>query len=237
MKKTLTFYSIIWAISLAVFNAVVFLVPRELCGIDRWAQSGFWVGYALSTVAFIGQLITCILCLRHTNPDRIFLRLSLPLTAHTALIVSLVAGAVFMLIPTIPAWIGSIVSLVLLLYFVVAVLKAQIAVQLIAGVDERIKQTTAFLRAATDEAYNVMQSAEGEALRASAKKVWEALRYSDPVSHERMAGVEYSIDAALKQFRETVLSGNAESATEEAEQLLRLISERNQACKTLKSVR
>jgi hypothetical protein len=117
------------------------------------------------------------------------------------------------------------------------VLKAQIAVQLIAGVDERIKQTTAFLRAATDEAYNVMQSAEGEALRASAKKVWEALRYSDPVSHERMAGVEYSIDAALKQFRETVLSGNAEGATEEAEQLLRLISERNQACKTLKSVR
>ena len=236
MNKVLKFYGLIWLISLAIFNAIVFLVPRELCGVDRWAEGGFWVGYALSTVSFLAHLLTGVLCLRHNDPNKVFLRLSLPLTASVTLIASLVAGCIFMLIPTVPAWIGSIISLVFLLLFVVAVLKAQIAISLVSAVDTKIARQTSFMRTATGHANNILQAA-GDSTRDVAKKVWEALRYSDPMSHDRLATVEGHIAAALNELEQAVRAGDANAAGETAEQLLCLIRQRNNDCKMLKSVR
>ena len=233
MNKVLKIYGILWLISFAIFNAIVFLVPREIGGVDRWAQGGFWIGYALKTVSFVGQLVTCAACLRNENRNKLFLSLSLPLAANGALTASMVVSCVFMLVPTLPAWIGAIISLVILLFLVVAVLKAHVAVQLVSAVDERIVQQTAFIRTATDRAYHILQTA-GEDTRTAVKQVWEALRYSDPMSAPHLAVAEGHIDTALQELGRAVQAGETEQAGETAQQLLCLIRQRNQDCKTLK---
>lgn len=233
MNRILKIYSALWILTLAVFNAIVFLVPRELFGVDRWVQDGFWVGYALTTAALLAQLILTVICLRNYNPDRVFLNLSLPLTANGALLLSLVAGSVFMLFAAIPAWIGSIISLLLLLYCMIAVFNAHVSVRLVSGLDEKVRQQTAFIYAATAQAYNILQTANNDT-RESAKKVWEALRYSDPMSTPKLANAEADIGSRLNIFANTVCSGDGTRTAEEAEQLLRLIRARNQDCKNQK---
>ena len=187
----------------------------------------------MKTVSFVGQLVTCAACLRNENRNKLFLSLSLPLAANGALTASMVVSCVFMLVPTLPAWIGAIISLVILLFLVVAVLKAHVAVQLVSAVDERIVQQTAFIRTATDRAYHILQTA-GEDTRTAVKQVWEALRYSDPMSAPHLAVAEGHIDTALQELGRAVQAGEAEQAGETAQQLLCLIRQRNQDCKTLK---
>ena len=59
------------------------------------------------------------------------------------------------------------------------------------------------------------------------KKVYEALRYSDPVSSEALAVIEGKIEAQFSVFSNDV-SSNATQV------LLLMISERNKTCKLLK---
>ena len=61
MKKTFKYFALIWFISLVIFNAVTFIVPAEIAGINRFEQPTFWVAYAFISVALIGQLVSALL--------------------------------------------------------------------------------------------------------------------------------------------------------------------------------
>lgn len=59
------------------------------------------------------------------------------------------------------------------------------------------------------------------------KKIYEALRYSDPMSNEELSTIEGKIEAQFAVFSDTFSS-------DVAEEILLLIGERNRKCKLLK---
>ena len=65
-----------------------------------------------------------------------------------------------------------------------------------------------------------------------AKKVCEALRYSDPLSHQQLEPIEAKIQAKFNQTKDLIARG--EEFEEEGKELLLLIQERNGKCKLLK---
>ena len=233
MKKSFKIYSLIWAICLAVFNVITFVTPNEIGGVSKFSGS-FWVGYIFITIAFIGQLACAFFAFKADNLKKLFYKIPLISVSFTGLVLMLIAGSVFMAVPALPEWIGIIVCVLILAFSTIAVIKATAAAELVSGIDEKVKTQTFFIKSLATDAQGLMTSAKSDELRAEAKKVYEAIRYSDPMSNIALSELNTQIERQFNTFAEAVKADDAELAKETSDALVELIETRNQKCKLLK---
>ena len=233
MKKSIGVYSVIWAICLAVFNVITFVTPNEIGGVSKFTAS-FWVGYVFITVAFIGQLVCAFFALKAENIKKMFYRIPMISISYTGLILMLIAGGIFMAIPTLPEWIGIIVCAIILAFNAIAVIKATAAAEVVGGIDEKVKKQTFFVKSLTADAQSLIASAKSDELRTEAKKVYEAIRYSDPMANDALAELDIQIKRQFNAFSDAVKAEDDELAKETADALAEIIERRNQECKLLK---
>lgn len=233
MKKSFKAYVVIWAIFLAVFNVICFVTPGEAAGMSKFGGA-FWVGYIFITLAFIGQLVCAVMAFKAKNLKKFFYKLPLITVSYTGLVLTVIVGAVCMAIPNLPNWVGIIVCLLVLAFNAVAVIKANVAAEVVSDIDDKIKAQTAFVKLSTVEVQNILNRARTEKVKAECKKVYEAMRYSDPMSSPALAEEEAEISAKIRNLKSAVLSGEDETAISTAEELVLLIKERNNKCKLLK---
>jgi len=225
-------YSAIWAIALGIFNLIVFLTPNEVGGMDKFGGA-FWVGYIAITVAFVAQLVCAFFALKEKNLTKLFYNISLIKISYTGLIVMLIAGTLCMAIPNLPNWIGIIVCAIILLLNAIVLIKASAAAHIVAGVDQKIAAETAFIKGLTAKAESLTKTADDD-LRAIAKKVYEVIRYSDPVSNTALASLDAQIGRQFTAFSDAVKGEDLELAKNEAAALIEMLENRNQQCKCLK---
>lgn len=233
MKKNFKFYAIIWAILLTVFNVLCFATPNEMGGFVK-IDSTFWVAYAFITAAFIGNLVCAFFAFRADNLQKMFYNLPLLTIGWTALIVMLIAGAATMAIPNLPSWIGMVVCLLALAFNAIAVVKAVWAADTVNKVDEKVKVKTAYIKNLTVDTEGILARAKSEPVKAECKKVYEAVRYSDPMSNEALSVIEAKITVKVDELASAVGADDAEKAKEIADEIVILVGDRNKKCKALK---
>lgn len=236
MKKKFLIYSVCWLILLVLFNVIIFVTPNEIGGVSKFS-GGFWVGYGFAIAAFIGQLFCAWLAFKASDNRKFFYNLSLITISYTALILIAVISIVLMAVPQIPAWIAAIVCSIILAFSAISVVKAKAAAETIAAIDEKVKAQTSFIRDLTAEANIVMARAQTPTMKQEAKKVYEALRYSDPVSSAQLSSVESEISVKFEEFAKCVSGNDEAKAKAAASTLIVLISERANKCKLLKKIR
>ena len=232
MKKNFKFYAVTWAILLALFNILVFLTPNEAAGMTKFGGA-FWSGYAFITLAFIGQLICGYAAFRADTREKLFLNLPLITISYAALVASVVLGSVCMMLPGLPNWVGIILCAVVLALNAVAVVKAQAAATLVSEVGEKVKTQTAFIKTMTVEADSLIARAKSDETKAACKKVYEAFRYSDPMSTPALAETDAQIKTVFDCFKTAVLS-DADTAGNLADECCKLVTERADKCKLYK---
>lgn len=218
-------YLAIWAVLFASFQVIAFITPGW-AAYNKYTPS-FWIGYGLITLSFIGQLLCALTALKEEDSTKLFYKLSLIRISYTGLIVSFVAGGACMLLSPLPYWVGAIVAVAVLGICAICVIKAGAAVTAVAEIDEKVSKQTFFIRNLTAEAEGLAAGAKTAEEKALCKKVYEALRYSDPMSSPMLSKVEEEIEAQFAAFSHA-LSQDA------AQELLALIAERNRKCKLLK---
>ena len=222
MKKRIGIYGVVWAICLAVFQVIAFVTPG---GTEKFDAS-FWIGYAFITAAFLGQLICAALALRESTAKRLFYRIPLITVSYAGLVLMLIAGGVCMAISAVPEWCGIVACTLVLAIHAIALIKASVAGGIVAQVDERVRSQTYLIKRLESEAHSLMLAAENNGLRAVAKRVWEAFRYSDPVSGPRCAEINEQIEKAYAAFSESVWDGDCELADAISQDLIRLLESR-----------
>jgi hypothetical protein len=233
MKKGIGIYGIIWAICLGLFNLIIFITPSELGGISKFTTT-FWVSYAFVMTAFVAQLACAFITLKDDEKlKKLFYKIPLLTLSYSGLIVMLVTCSIFMAIPVIPSWIAIIVCAIILAINVIAVIKATVAAKIISNVDDKVKEKTLFIKSLTVDAECLISAAD-DAARADAKRVYEAIRYSDPMSSDALSGIEAEIEKQFAAFSAAVKSKDAESARVAADELLLTIERRNKKCILLK---
>lgn len=79
-----------------------------------------------------------------------------------------------------------------------------------------------------------MSSSKTAELKAEAKNVYEAIRYSDPMSSDALTDIEGQIQNEFKAFSQAVVSEDLELAKSVAGELMNLIDGRSKKCKALK---
>lgn len=233
MKKNFKSYLILWAILLAAFNVIVFLVRPVLPGYVIIYDARFWLAWAFINLAFVGNLVCAWFAFKAENAKKLFYNLPLITLSWSALIVMLIVGAGLMLIPDCQAWIAAIVCVLVLAFNAIAVVKAGWAAETVEKVDEKIKAKTQFIKTLTVDAETLCDRAKSDEAKAACKKVFEAIRYSDPMSNDALAEVENRITQKFNEFSEAVTTGtdNIEAV---ADELVALVGERNKKCKLVK---
>ena len=234
MKKGLTYYGIAWAICLAVFNVLTFVMPHAVGNFDWYQHPTFWIGYGFVMLSLIAQLLVGIKMFSSEKAEKVFLRLSLQKTSYIALFTSLVVGVVFMAVPVLPEWIAAIVCVVVTGYYVVAYLKGSAAIDYVEKAGENVKAKTALMRELISESESLMAYAKTDVAKDSTKKVYEALRYSDPMSNDKLYYVEKEISEAYILFADKVKNVVDEGLEVQADKLCVLVDDRNNKCKLLK---
>lgn len=233
MKKTFKFYAIIWVICLALFNVISFVTPDEIAGISKFSGS-FWIGYIFITFSFIGQLICAYIAFKAKNLKKLFYNIPLISISYIGLMVMLVVGGITMAIPGFPNWIGIIVCLLVLGFTAISVINASFAAELVSDIDEKNVINTTFIINLTADARNLINSANAPMLKKQCKKVYEALRFSDPVSNCELADIEQRIKEEFDTLTDAVIGDDLDLVESSSKEILNLISERNTKCKLMK---
>ncbi len=233
MKKNFKLYAVVWAILLIVFNVLVFATPSEYNGESKFT-SIFYIGYALVMAGFVGQLVCAFVGLREDNIQKLFYNIPLLKTSTISLVVTAVAGSVFMAIPTAQPWIAGIVSVLALAFAAIAIIKAKATGDIVGDIDDKIKTQTSFIKGITLDAEMLVSNVSTPEIKAEIKKVYEAFRFSDPMSSEALSDVEGRIQNQFNLLQEVAITEDADRVLQVSKDLLSLIDYRNKKCKISK---
>ena len=220
MKKGFRYYAAAWALLLVLFNLFAFASPRFVGEYDKFGGA-FWAGYVGITVAFVGQLVCAYFALKAENAQKLFYRLPLVTVSYTGLVLTLVCGGLCMAVPDLPNWVGALVCLLILVFCALALIKAAAAAELVAGVDEKVKTQTQFIKNLAVDAETLCARAQSDEAKAA-----------DPMSAPALADIEAKITAQMQTFTAAVASGTG--VDEAADALVLLVQERGSKCKALK---
>ena len=232
MKKGIKFYLPCWAIALAVFNVITFAVPNTV-NVNKFTLA-FWISYAFITLMFIAQLVCSIVFFKQDNNDKKFLNIPIISLSYTALIVSIIVGAVAMVVPFIPYWVGIILDVLIVAFYAIAIISSKAAADKIENIDKKVKAQTFFIKSLTVDAESLLPRAKSDETKAISKKVYEAIRYSDPMSNEALSPVESQITIKFNEFSNAVVEDNKPLAETIGNELIILVNDRNKKCKILK---
>lgn len=228
MKNKLRVW-IILAVILAVYTVLTFALPFE-------KNAVLWVSYLFGVVAIAAQVYVVRTAFgKGKSLKSKFYGFPVAEIGAIYLLAQLVLGLVFMALARVaPVWLPVVVYVVLLGAAAVGFIAADAAADIVTEVDERTKVDTLFIRSLTVDAESLLGKAKGDEIRAVCKKVYEAARYSDPVSNPALAPLESEITLRFSAFSEASMAGDTEKAIQLADETITLLGDRNKRCKLLK---
>lgn len=229
MKRARNTFLIIWAICFALYNVIVFVVPNE-----NYGTESFWIGYALITVALVGNLACSFIALNSKTNAKLFNSIPLVTTSIVETVVSSIAGAIFIVVPGIKSWAVVVVTAIILAISAIVSVIAKSTADTVSDIDDKIKKQTSFIKGITLDAELLMSSAGSDEIKAEIKKVYEAFRFSDPMSSDTLNDVEDRIQNQFNLLQEVVLTENTDKVSQVSKDLLNLIDYRNKKCKITK---
>lgn len=232
MKKGLKYYIPCWLVLLSLFDIVTFLIPATI-NINKFSPS-FWISYAFVNLAFIAKLVCSLIFFKQDSLEKVFLNFSVVKFGWSALVVSAVFGIICMAVPFIPYWVGIIVDAIITAFYAISVVSAKAAADTVSNIDTKIKQQTFFIKSLTVDAQSLVNSAKTDEMKTLANKVYETVRYSDPMSNPQLETIENEIETKFNQFSSAVKSDNVSLAQSTADELVVLVKERNDKCKVMK---
>lgn len=234
MKKHFKNYALLWVILFVAWCAVVFLVRPVIPGYTIIYDSRFWISFVFIVISFVTNLICAFSLFKSENLEKLFLNLPLVRISRTALIITVIAGSAIMLIPDCPYWIAAAVCAVILLFNVVSTLKASWTAETINDTHEKVKTNTSFIRKLTSDAQTLITRATDNETKASCKKVYETVRYSDPMSNSNLSQIEDEISSKFNELSLAVEKNNTDKVKHLSDEFVVLIKERNSKCKQYK---
>ena len=139
-----------------------------------------------------------------------------------------------MIISPLPYWVGIILCSLVLAFNIVITFKTASTIVRLESIDNKVKVQTFFIKSLTIDADTLMASAKSEAVKAECRKVYETVRYSDPMSNDALASVESQITVKFAELSEAVKADDAAKVVELANEVIVLVGDRNKKCKLLK---
>lgn len=232
MKKSCVYYLICWVLVVALFNVVSFVTPSNVAGYDKYS-GGFWVGYIFIILCFIGHLAFSYFSLSENNKEKRILNVPLNIISYIELVIMVIAGALCMIMPFMPVWLGVIICMFVLVFSIISLLGIKGVSEHTSEANINLNKKTESFREMVDLAQIVSNTAK-EDNKAIASKIYEAIRYSDSIASNETAESDIKIKNSLISLKEYLIADNDSAFKSESEKLLRLVEERKVICMSAK---
>ena len=228
MQKQFKNYLVIWAVVLVVFNVITFVIPDNSG--NKYGDA-FWVGYIFIMLTFLADFGLSFFFFKEENVGKVFLNMPIFVIGQYCLFVTLIAGSIIMAVPGIPKWLGVVVSVLILGFFIITAVLAKSAADAVSDIGKKVAVETNFIKTLTAKAETALSVAQSDETKEIANKVFEAIRYSNKSSHGGLEEVEAKISANFSVFSDAVYSKDDAMAKSVGEKLLNLLTERNNLAK------
>ncbi len=216
---------IVLAIVFVVYNVIVFALPFAHTGV-------FWMSYAFSVVAIAAQVyVMQVAFMKEEGVKSKFYGFPLAYVGVIYLAAQLVLGLIMMALATkIPMWIPVILYVVLLGAAAVGFIAADAMRDEVERQDVQLKKDVSLMRGLQAKVGSLAATC-GADVREDVAKLAEALRYSDPVSHETLAEIEAELSANVNELQVAVTAGDNAAVRALCRKAGATLAERNRLCK------
>ena len=222
MKNNKVLLMAVIAIAFAVFNVVTFQLP-----VDR--TNPFWWTYGFSCVAF---LLLAVVWYRSFFLDEElksrFLGYPITYVATYYFIAQMLLFAVVLCVPDAKEWLIIIANTVLLGIALIGICFTQIGKNYAFSIEEKVAVKVNFIKNTMVELELIANDLTGTEEKQAMEKLLETVRYSDPMSSEKLAGLETEIEVKITELK------NSDNPLEIINSLQKKFVERNAKCKAYK---
>lgn len=196
--------------------------------------SNFYVTIAMMTAGYAFSLFATIIGLKkNKSAEDTFYGIPFIYSGMATLIVITVWSTVSIILGLSAAF--EILVLILILSVALGKLfKKSVAREIVVEKEEQFKVQISFIKTLTADADVLIRKAKSDEIKTETKKIYEAIRYSDPISNEELEDIETQITIKFNEFSQAVESDLVDESKSKSAELLTLINDRNKKCKLLK---
>ena len=222
MKKNSTKGYVILGILFALISIIAFAVPTS-------KTATFWIAYVFTAAAFAAQIGIWKTALgKEGTLKSKFLGFPLVHIGIVYAVIQVIAFAVFMFVPTLPVWSAIVVCSVIAGISAVCMISADAGRDEIERVEAKVQKKVFYIRELQADIELLADNETNADVKTALTQLAEKIRFSDPMSNEKLADLEDKISTKVAELKTT--SSKLEIITE----LNSLLDERNKKCKILK---
>jgi hypothetical protein len=215
-----------FAVVAVVYNIFVFTI---------FSAEGkiFWASYAFTMMGLLlSGAVTAVCIQRALSLRDLFLSWPLLNTAVMYAAVQLAASFVFMSMPSAAATIAVLTQTGLLAAFLILSISAMFGGNVIDEVDKKQKEQTFFIQMTASDLEGLSARAVDRETKDKLQTLAESARYSDPISHTTLSGIEAEISERVRALSKQAAEGG--NVTALCSEITLLLDERNAKCRFLK---
>lgn len=222
MKKNSTKGYVILGILFALVSIIAFAIPTA-------KTTTFWIAYVFTAAAFAAQIGIWKTALGKEDALKSkFLGFPVVYIGIVYAVIQVIAFAVFMFVPTLPAWSAIVACSVIAGISAVCMISADAGRNEIERVEAKIQKRIFYIRELQADIELLADNETDATVKTALSQLAEKIRFSDPMSSEQLADLENKISSKVAELK-TVLS-----KVEIIAELNSLLDERNKKCKILK---
>lgn len=222
MKKNSSKGYAILGILFVLVSVIAFAVPSA-------KTTAFWISYVFNVIAFAAQIIIWKSALGRTESLKSkFLGFPVVHIGIVYLIVQIIALAAFLLIPTLPIWSAVVVCAVVASVSAVCMIASDVGCSEIEKVSAKVREKAFYIKRLQTEVELLAGAETDTAAKSALTQLAEKIRYSDPMSDERVADIEDRITAKIAELKSST------DKTGIINELNSLLDERNRKIKISK---
>lgn len=222
MKKNSTKGYVILGILFALVSIIAFAVPTS-------KTATFWIAYVFTAAAFAAQIGIWRTALgKEETLKSKFLGFPVVHIGIVYAVIQVIALAVFMFVPTLPAWSAIVVCSVIAGASAVCMISAEAGRNEIERVEAKVQKKVFYIRELQADVELLADNETDTASKTALSQLAEKIRFSDPMSNEQLADLENKISTKVAELK------TAANMMEIITELNSLLDERNKKCKILK---
>ena len=213
----------------AILGILFVLISVIAFAIPTAKTTAFWISYAFTVAAFAAQIIIWKAALgRSESLKSKFLGLPVVHISIVYLVVQVVALIVFLFIPTLPIWSAVVACAVIAGISAVCMIASDVGRSEIERVSAKVQEKVFYIRELQTDIELLADAETDSATKSALMQLAEKIRYSDPMSDERLENIEGQITAKIAELKSSA------DKIKIIKELNSLLDERNKITKLLK---
>lgn len=222
MKKNSTKGYVILGILFALVSIIAFAVPTV-------KTATFWIAYVFTAVAFAAQIGIWKTALgKEETLKSKFLGFPVVHIGIVYAVIQVIAFAMFMFVPTLPAWSAIVVCSVIAGVSAVCMISADAGSNEIERVEAKVQKKVFYIRELQADVELIAAAETDTDTKAALTQLAEKIRFSDPMSNDQLADLESKISTKAAELK------TAANKMKIITELNSLLDERNKKCRIMK---